>query len=47
MRDAKQAGANGYIMVDLPPEEALNFREICTAEGSVQSSCRPYQWLIC
>lgn len=33
VRDAKEAGANGYIMVDLPPEEALKFREICTSEG--------------
>lgn len=33
MRDAKKAGANGFIVVDLPPEEAVGFREICTAEG--------------
>ena len=33
MRDAKAAGANGFIVVDLPPEEAVNFRKICTAEG--------------
>ena len=29
--DAAAAGANGFIMVDLPPEEAVKFRETCTA----------------
>lgn len=33
VRDTKAAGANGFIVVDLPPEEALRFRNICTAEG--------------
>ncbi|KAL8277039.1 hypothetical protein RQP46_010573 [Phenoliferia psychrophenolica] len=33
VRDAKAAGANGFIVVDLPPEEAANFRQICTSEG--------------
>jgi tryptophan synthase len=27
--DAKQAGANGFLLVDLPPEEAVRFRKIC------------------
>ncbi|WWC92232.1 tryptophan synthase, beta subunit [Kwoniella dendrophila CBS 6074] len=27
--DAREAGANGYIIVDLPPEEAIKFRDIC------------------
>ncbi|KAF9532151.1 bifunctional tryptophan synthase TRP1 [Crepidotus variabilis] len=27
--DAAAAGANGFIMVDLPPEEAITFREKC------------------
>ena len=31
--DAKEAGANGYIMVDLPPEEAIAFREKCASAG--------------
>ena len=31
--DAYKAGANGFIMVDLPPEEAIKFREICTSSG--------------
>jgi hypothetical protein len=29
IQDAADAGANGFIMVDLPPEEALTFREKC------------------
>ncbi|KAK9469819.1 tryptophan synthase beta subunit-like PLP-dependent enzyme [Lipomyces arxii] len=30
--DAKHAGANGFIIVDFPPEEAVKFRDICTRE---------------
>ncbi|KAH7926646.1 tryptophan synthase [Leucogyrophana mollusca] len=30
IQDAREAGANGFIMVDLPPEEAINFRDKCT-----------------
>ncbi|ORY26598.1 tryptophan synthase beta subunit-like PLP-dependent enzyme [Naematelia encephala] len=33
VEDAKAAGANGFIMVDLPPEEAIKFRNICTSSG--------------
>lgn len=33
VRDAREAGANGFIMVDLPPEEAVRFRTTCTSEG--------------
>lgn len=29
IQDAREAGANGFLMVDLPPEEALSFREKC------------------
>lgn len=29
IQDAKKAGANGFILVDLPPEEAINFRSLC------------------
>ena len=29
IQDAYEAGANGFIMVDLPPEEAFVFREKC------------------
>ncbi|BGP17870.1 hypothetical protein JCM10213_008333 [Rhodosporidiobolus nylandii] len=33
VQDAKTAGANGFIVVDLPPEEAVDFRNVCTREG--------------
>ncbi|KAF8344117.1 bifunctional tryptophan synthase TRP1 [Cantharellus anzutake] len=33
VQDALEAGANGYIMVDLPPEEAVKFRQLCLANG--------------
>lgn len=33
LRDAKAAGVNGFIMVDLPPEEAVRFRGHCTNYG--------------
>lgn len=33
MRDAKEAGVNGFIVVDLPPEEAVRFRNFCNKGG--------------
>ncbi|CAL8580521.1 hypothetical protein XPA_006242 [Xanthoria parietina] len=33
LRDAKEAGVNGFIVVDLPPEEAVRFRNFCTKGG--------------
>jgi tryptophan synthase len=33
IQDAREAGANGFIMVDLPPEEAVIFRDKCTNAG--------------
>ncbi|KAL8661545.1 MAG: hypothetical protein Q9202_005490 [Teloschistes flavicans] len=33
MKDAKEAGVNGFIVVDLPPEEAVRFRDFCTRGG--------------
>ncbi|KAK0327970.1 anthranilate synthase / indole-3-glycerol phosphate synthase [Friedmanniomyces endolithicus] len=33
LQDAKKAGVNGFIMVDLPPEEAVRFRHHCTNYG--------------
>ena len=33
LQDAKEAGANGFIIVDLPPEEAVRFRNYCTSYG--------------
>jgi tryptophan synthase len=35
IKDAKEAGVNGFIVVDLPPEEAVRFRNFCTKGGSV------------
>ena len=33
LKDAKEAGVNGFILVDLPPEEAVRFRNFCTKGG--------------
>lgn len=33
IKAAKDAGANGFIIVDLPPEEANTFRNHCTNVG--------------
>lgn len=33
LKDSKAAGVNGFIMVDLPPEEAVRFRNHCTKAG--------------
>ena len=38
VRDAKEVGCNGFIMVDLPPEEAKDFRDLCASEGWVLHS---------
>jgi tryptophan synthase len=35
LKDCKEAGVNGFIIVDLPPEEAVRFRNYCTSFGSV------------
>jgi tryptophan synthase len=37
VQDAKDAGANGFIIVDLPPEEAVKMRDICTGSGWVST----------
>ena len=43
LRDAKEAGANGFIMVDLPPEEAVRFRAHCTkAKSAFQGDISSY-----
>lgn len=31
--DCSRVGVNGFIVVDLPPEEALRFRDICGQKG--------------
>lgn len=33
LQDSKEAGINGFIMVDLPPEEAVRFRNHCKKAG--------------
>ena len=33
LKDSKDAGVNGFIVVDLPPEEAIRFRNFCTKGG--------------
>ncbi|KAI8968883.1 tryptophan synthase beta subunit-like PLP-dependent enzyme [Mycotypha africana] len=33
VQDCKEAGVNGYILVDLPPEESQSFRGICYKHG--------------
>ena len=35
LKDAREAGINGFIIVDLPPEEAIRFRNFCTKGGYV------------
>lgn len=32
LKDCRAAGVNGFIIVDLPPEEAVRFRNLCKAE---------------
>lgn len=34
LRDCKTAGVNGFIVCDLPPEEAVSFRKLCS-KGSL------------
>ncbi|KAG7195209.1 tryptophan synthetase [Scheffersomyces spartinae] len=33
IEDSAKAGANGFIVVDLPPEEAVKFRSVCAQSG--------------
>ncbi|KAH7021335.1 tryptophan synthase [Microdochium trichocladiopsis] len=33
LTDCKDAGVNGFIVCDLPPEEAVSFRQLCTKGG--------------
>ena len=35
IEDARKAGINGFIIVDLPPEEAVKFRNFCARGGYV------------
>ncbi|KAJ5779249.1 Aldolase-type TIM barrel [Penicillium paradoxum] len=33
LRDCQAAGVDGFIILDLPPEEAVRFRNLCTDKG--------------
>lgn len=33
LKDCQKAGVNGFIIVDLPPEEAVSFRNFCKKGG--------------
>jgi tryptophan synthase len=33
IKDAREAGVSGFIIVDLPPEEAIKFRGYCASGG--------------
>ncbi|KAK6064006.1 Tryptophan synthase [Seiridium cupressi] len=33
LKDCKEAGVNGFIVCDLPPEEAVSFRKFCSSGG--------------
>ncbi|KAF4125930.1 tryptophan synthase [Geosmithia morbida] len=33
LKDCNESGINGFILVDLPPEEAISFRKLCTKGG--------------
>lgn len=33
VKDARTAGADGFLLVDLPPEEAVRYRSICADHG--------------
>lgn len=35
LKDCKESGVNGFILVDLPPEEAISFRKLCSKGGYV------------
>ncbi|SPO05304.1 probable tryptophan synthase [Cephalotrichum gorgonifer] len=33
LKDCHESGVNGFIVVDLPPEEAISFRKLCSSGG--------------
>lgn len=33
LNDCRAAGVNGFIVVDLPPHEAIKFRNLCAMGG--------------
>jgi tryptophan synthase len=40
LQDCKSAGVNGFLVVDLPPEEAVSFRKFCNKGGYVEAMFR-------
>lgn len=40
LHDCKQAGVHGFVLVDLPIEEAVRFRRLCVSNGFVQDHLR-------
>ena len=36
IKDCQESGVSGFIIVDLPPEEAVRFRDLCTSGGYVE-----------
>lgn len=38
LEHCKAANVNGFIVVDLPPEEAVSFRKLCNKGGCVVAS---------
>lgn len=46
LKDCKDAGVNGFIVVDLPPEESLTFRKLCRRYGCVEGwLCRRHDYI--
>lgn len=44
LQHCKDAGVNGFIMVDLPPEEAVRFRDLCASAGYVSTASCAQIW---
>ena len=44
IQDAGEAGANGFIIVDLPPEEAISFRDKCSRARCVSTLHVPIRY---
>jgi Tryptophan synthase alpha chain len=47
INDCKEAGVNGFIIVDLPPEEAVSFRRLCTKGGYVRNHANLIPGCVC
>lgn len=38
IKNCKETGVNGFIVCDLPPEEAVRFRKACAKDGYAVAS---------